>query len=151
MTEKLFNQISFWQWMSKYTKIWQSLFDYVYPIINDVWLWFSVRLSIINAWHCHLLCAALSCNVGEWDMWPCTFFFHLYYLISFLYIYNFQQSAVKDIEIIKTHSSTFYRKWQKSTFTHKNFFLARINLNLHQMQMLDITSFHHNKKYWICF
>ena len=47
---------------------------YVSDYITDIWLRFSVRLPIIYAWHCYSLCAALSSNVGVWDMWACSLF-----------------------------------------------------------------------------
>ena len=31
--------------------MWQLLIDYLYPIITNFLLWFSVRLPITNAWH----------------------------------------------------------------------------------------------------
>ena len=56
------------------TQMWQLLIEYMYLIITDIWLQFSVRLPIIYAWHCYSLCAALSSNVGVWDMWACSLF-----------------------------------------------------------------------------
>ena len=53
--------------------------DYVYPIITDIWLWFSVRLPITVAWHCHSLYAAFSSNVGVCSMWACSLFLLLCY------------------------------------------------------------------------
>ena len=41
------------------TQMWQLLMNYVYSIITDIPLWFSVPLPITTAWHCHFLCAAL--------------------------------------------------------------------------------------------
>ena len=56
------------------TQMWQLLIYYMYPIITVIWLWFSVELPIIYAWHCHLLYAALSSNVGACGMWACSLF-----------------------------------------------------------------------------
>ena len=57
-------------------QMWQLLIDYVYPIITDIWLWFSVRLPMIYTWHCHSLWAALSSNVGAWVWELAHSFFH---------------------------------------------------------------------------
>ena len=52
MTKKLF--WNFFDSDSPYvTQMWQFLIVYVYPIINSIRLWFSVRLPFTNAWHWH--------------------------------------------------------------------------------------------------
>ena len=56
-------------------QMWQ-LIDYVYTIITDIWLRFSVRLPMIYAWHCHSLWAALSSTVGAWVCELAHSFFH---------------------------------------------------------------------------
>ena len=75
------------------TQIWQLLIDYVYPIITDIWLWFSVQLPIIYVWHCHSLYAALSINVGAWGMRACSLF------LSFPMILL----QLSDITVVETH------------------------------------------------
>ena len=61
--------ICFWQQKSKcYTNM--KLIDWLclrLLWIHCIWIWFSVRLPITNAWHCHSLCAALSSNVEVWE------------------------------------------------------------------------------------
>ena len=58
------------------TQMWHLLINYVYVIIKDIGVWFSVRLPHhYNAWHWHSLCAVLSTNVGAWSMWTCSLFF----------------------------------------------------------------------------
>ena len=60
MTEKQSNLVSFWQWISKcYKNV--TIITQLQLVLN--WLWFSVWFPIIHAWHCHLLCAALTCSV----------------------------------------------------------------------------------------
>ena len=89
LSEKLFIQISFWQWMSKSYMIMNvtiinqlCVSDYYWFFNND----FSLRLPINNAWHCLSICAALSSNVEVWDMWACSLFLSLQIKISFLQI-----------------------------------------------------------------
>ena len=60
--KKLLGYVFYWE-LKCYTS--------VYPIITGILLSISV---IINALHCHLLCAALSYNVEAWVMWACLLF-----------------------------------------------------------------------------
>ena len=53
--------------------MWQLLIDYNYVFdYNWFLIRFSVQLPIMYAWHRHLLCAALSSNVGSWGLWACS-------------------------------------------------------------------------------
>ena len=74
--KKLFSLISFWQWTSNCYKMWQLSINYVHSITTYMQLWFCVPLSIIDAWHCHLLCAAMSRLLERWVCEVPHYFFH---------------------------------------------------------------------------
>ena len=71
-----------WQWKSECLKMWQLFIDYLYPIINNYRLWFSVWLPITYAWHLTLLmCSAFKQCLRLWYVSLHTFSCILYLLI----------------------------------------------------------------------
>ena len=83
----------FWQCRPNVPQIRQLLIDYVYPIITNIRLWFSVWLPSTNVRHGH----SLSSNVGAWGMWTCSsFFYYLNWKAAFLWIavsyWNYQMT-----------------------------------------------------------
>ena len=111
-TEKLFNQISFWQWMSKcYTN--ETIINQV--CVSDYYQYsimiFCLILPITNAWHCHSLCAALSNNVGALGtMWACSLYPSL---IPSVFCYTFFQhwsSYIVDGESPQVLCSLYYQQ-----------------------------------------
>ena len=54
------------------------------------WNWFSVRLPLTNAWHCHSLYTAFSSNGGTWGMWDCSLFLSVLLCIKYTLNVNHQ-------------------------------------------------------------
>ena len=62
------------------SKMWQLFIDYLYPIITNFRLWFSVRLPITNAWHL----AIIMCSTFK----QCLRLGYLYIFLHFIFANN---------------------------------------------------------------
>ena len=89
---------------SNITQMWQLFKDYVYSIIIDIKLWFSVRLLITYAWNCHFLCVAFSwkqCwSVGNVCLLTLSFIYSMMGLLICKYVLLTRgQCIVSDIQM----------------------------------------------------